>query len=333
MNIGITLGDPAGIGPEIVYKTLLYISRFQKFKQHSYYIFCPEHLFRDFLSWSDLKDFDTIRSTLDVHFLGIDFPNIRVHPGTISAETGNFSAHAFKKALAAHPQFGIQALVTGPIDKHALKLAGVNELDHSQMISNYFWNPHILTMFFVKNVRIYFYTKHIPLRDVSASLDNHKLKATIRECYRYESLFGKPAANTPFAIAGLNPHAGDSGRFGDEEITILSPVINELKEEGYFIEGPVAPDSVFHLTRIGKYSGVLSLYHDQGHIAAKCFDFYRTVSFSLGAPILRTSVDHGSALDISGQNIASPVSFIAALNAAIKFGRRYSEFFRNNFEN
>jgi 4-hydroxythreonine-4-phosphate dehydrogenase len=121
------------------------------------------------------------------------------------------------------------------------------------------------------------------------------------------------------AIAGLNPHSGEHGLFGNEEMEAVYPAVEELKKMGYLVEGPIGADSVFHLALKGKYNCVLSLYHDQGHIATKTLDFERTIAVTAGMPILRTSVDHGTAMDIAGKGIASAVSMEEAIRVAVKY--------------
>ena len=131
-------------------------------------------------------------------------------------------------------------------------------------------------------------------------------------------------ADGTMAIAGLNPHSGEHGLFGDEEMREIIPAIKELKAQGIQVEGPIGADSVFHLAKIGRYNSVLSLYHDQGHIAAKTLDFERTISVTGGMPILRTSVDHGTAFDIAGTGSASEISMIEAIKTAAKYVRSFS---------
>lgn len=127
------------------------------------------------------------------------------------------------------------------------------------------------------------------------------------------------------AIAGLNPHSGEHGLFGSEEVEQVIPAVKELQEQGFHIEGPIGADSVFHLALKGRYNSVLSLYHDQGHIATKTLDFERTISITAGMPILRTSVDHGTAFDIAGHGIASPVSLIEAVRLAVKYAPSFAQ--------
>lgn len=128
------------------------------------------------------------------------------------------------------------------------------------------------------------------------------------------------------AVAGLNPHSGEHGLFGWEEVQEIAPAVEALKEEGYDVEGPIGADSVFHQAACGKYSSVLSLYHDQGHIAAKTLDFDRTISVTNGMPILRTSVDHGTAFDIAGTGKASAVSLIEAIKVAAKYSPEFTSY-------
>ena len=125
------------------------------------------------------------------------------------------------------------------------------------------------------------------------------------------------------AIAGLNPHSGEHGLFGDEEVREVIPAVEELQKEGYNVAGPIGADSVFHQALQGRYNSVLSLYHDQGHIATKTLDFERTISITAGMPILRTSVDHGTALDIAGTGKASAVSLIEAVRLAVKYAPNF----------
>jgi 4-hydroxythreonine-4-phosphate dehydrogenase len=131
--------------------------------------------------------------------------------------------------------------------------------------------------------------------------------------------------NGDLAVAGLNPHSGEHGLFGDEEMTAVAPAVADCRAEGLPVVGPIGADSVFHLAHIGRFAAVLSLYHDQGHIATKTLDFERTISLTLGLPFLRTSVDHGTALDIAGQGIASAVSMIEAIRLAARYAPIYRQ--------
>jgi 4-hydroxythreonine-4-phosphate dehydrogenase len=166
-------------------------------------------------------------------------------------------------------------------------------------------------------MRVFFYSRHIPFAEISAALDIENLVNTLSDCQRYLNQIG--IENPKQALAALNPHGGDYGLFGTEEIDILEPAVKRAVQNGVNVEGPIPADSVFHLASEGTYDSVLSLYHDQGHIAAKTYDFHRTVALTMGLPFLRTSVDHGTAFDIAGKGLASEISMVEAVKAAITY--------------
>ena len=181
-----------------------------------------------------------------------------------------------------------------------------------------------MTMFQTGRLRIFFATRHLAFKDIAANLTVDKLLESIRSASFYLKKFGIPAP--ALAVAALNPHGSDGGLMGDEEIRIIRPAIELAQRELVDVRGPVPADSVFHLAREGMFDGVLSLYHDQGHIAAKTLDFHGTISMTLGLPFLRTSVDHGTAFDIAGRGVASEAGMIAAIDAAVQ----YYKFFNNS---
>ena len=177
--------------------------------------------------------------------------------------------------------------------------------------------PDTDTMFVVSGLKIFFATRHMSLREAVDSIRRDLIDHEIHKALRALKVFG---CNSPkLAVAALNPHAGEGGHFGTEEIEVLRPAVKSACAEGYNVVGPVPADSVFHKGVIGEYDGVLSLYHDQGHIASKTLDFDGTVSVTAGLPILRTSVDHGTAFDIAGQGTASPMTMQSALHVASDF--------------
>ena len=163
-------------------------------------------------------------------------------------------------------------------------------------------------------MRIFFLSRHLSLREAVDYITEERLLAMIR---RVDSAMRDLGFREPrIAVAALNPHASDGGQFGDEEARIISPAISRASSEGIAVIGPIGADSVFHQALEGRHDCVISLYHDQGHIAAKTRDFFRTVTATLGLPVLRTSVDHGTAFDIAWQGKANPVSMEAAILAA-----------------
>lgn len=179
-------------------------------------------------------------------------------------------------------------------------------------------------MFQVHNLRVFFLSRHVSLRQACDLVTRENLVAFIDQSVAALKILG--VKNPHIAIAGLNPHSGEHGLFGCEEMEAVIPAVAEARKRGINIDGPIGADSVFHFALKGKYDGVLSLYHDQGHIATKMVDFEKTISITIGMPILRTSVDHGTALDIAGSGIASPVSLIEA----IRLGAEYAPCFNQN---
>ncbi|HEX7064406.1 MAG TPA: 4-hydroxythreonine-4-phosphate dehydrogenase PdxA, partial [Bacillales bacterium] len=174
-----------------------------------------------------------------------------------------------------------------------------------------------LTMFEVRSLRIFFLTRHSSLKEAIGQMTKERVHDYLIRCDQALERLGLKERH--LAVAGLNPHAGEQGLFGTEEIDELQPGIEAAKNDGVDAVGPVPADSVFHQAMNRKYDAVLSLYHDQGHIAAKMADFERTVSITNGLPFLRTSVDHGTAYDIAGKGIASAVSMVECIKAAAKY--------------
>jgi 4-hydroxythreonine-4-phosphate dehydrogenase len=321
-RLGVTVGDPTGIGPEIVFKALEYFARFKTYRSVEFHIMCSEDIFRAHF-FSDFEErLHWVKSRLKLLFINPDDRqrHLNFQPGAISADSGLFSTKAFLDLLTYSIDQHLDAFVTGPINKKALLQAGIAEVDHTEMMRKFYKVP-VDTMFKTKALRIFFFTKHIPLMELRSFLNQNDLIVFFQRCHEYNRLLG--FENSSIAVAGINPHASDGGRFGDEENTILLPAILKAREKGIPVEGPFPADSIYFQALKGKFGSVISLYHDQGHIAAKMVDFFRTVSFSLGAPVLRLSVDHGTATDIAGKGIASPASMIQALKEAIKYGKTY----------
>ena len=172
-------------------------------------------------------------------------------------------------------------------------------------------------MFETRGLRVFFLTRHVSILEMLGMIKKDRIKDYVRRCT--EALRRLGVEGGTMAVAGLNPHSGERGLFGWEEVNVIGPACEEMKAEGYDVVGPVPADSVFHLAKIGKFNSVLSLYHDQGHIATKTLDFERTISVTNGMPILRTSVDHGTAFDIAGTGKASAISMIEAVRLAAKY--------------
>ena len=326
MRIGITLGDPAGVGPEIILKALAEIPLGDK-----YIVFGDADVLRNAMRYPDIPSFrincvsnvdDAVveEGVINVYDMkNIDISSFR--PGIESAEYGKAAYDYIAESIRYAMSGLLDAVCTAPINKVSLHMADVPYIGHTEIFAALTGTDDPLTMFEVGNLRIFFLTRHVSLRKACDMVTYDRLCDYVKRCTKALRQIGIEGKD--MAIAGLNPHSGDHGLFGNEETEIVRAVA-DLRAEGYAVTGPVSADSVFHLALNGRYSSVLSLYHDQGHIAAKTYDFERTISLTLGMPILRTSVDHGTAMDIAGTGKASAIGMIEALKAA----SHYAPFFR-----
>lgn len=209
------------------------------------------------------------------------------------------------------------AVATAPINKEALKAAGVPYIGHTEIYAALTGTDDPLTMFETRGLRVFFLTRHLSLKDAIGKITKERIKEYIVKCTEALDRIGAPKGE--LAVAGLNPHSGEHGLFGSEELSEIAPAVDEMKALGYAAAGPVSADSVFYQAYTGKYRAVLSLYHDQGHIATKTLDFERTIAITHSMPYLRTSVDHGTAFDIAWTGSASYVSMAEAVRLAAKY--------------
>lgn len=183
-----------------------------------------------------------------------------------------------------------------------------------------------MTLFVLDNLRIIFLSRHVSLRKACDMVRQDRIISYVERGVGALRQIG--IAEPRIAVAGLNPHCGEHGLFGEEEETEIRPAVLKLQEKGYDVSGPIGADSVFYQARQGRYDCVISMYHDQGHIASKTVDFVRTVSVTLGMPILRTSVDHGTAFDIAGKGIASPVSMLEAIAVSARYALNFNGYIK-----
>jgi len=237
--------------------------------------------------------------------------------GHVSRMCGRAAYQYIEKSIELAIAHKVDAVATPPINKVSLHMADEPFIGHTEIFGALTHTPDPLTMFEVRDMRIFFLTRHVSLRRACDLIGKDRIVDYVVRCM--EALRHIGVREGTMAVAGLNPHSGDNGLFGDEEITAIKPAVEELTAKGYHVEGPIGADSVFHMALQGRYNSVLSLYHDQGHIAAKTLDFEHTVSVTCGMPILRTSVDHGTAMDIAGTGKASAVSIAEAIRVAAKY--------------
>ena len=305
----IPMGDPAGIGPEIVVKALAD----EQIQQSAD---CTVIGDRSVLEKAaSLCGCPVPSKIIDLH----NMPAENLVPGKVSAECGKAAYQYIEKSIQMALDSQGDVIATPPVNKESFRAAGVPYIGHTEIFAALTETPDPLTLFEVRGLRVFFLSRHVSLRKACDLVTKERIIDYVRRCKAALKQLG--VTDGVMAVAGLNPHSGEHGLFGDEEMTAVVPAVEELKADGIAVEGPVSADSVFHLALTGRYNSVLSLYHDQGHIATKTLDFERTISITCGMPVLRTSVDHGTAFDIAWQNKASAVSMKEAILLAAKYAR------------
>ncbi len=318
--IGIPIGDPVGIGPEIAIKALAHPELYGAVRP---LVFGDRIILEQVLASLKLNAVthpdDGRYEAGTVDFIDVGAWSGPVSFGTVQPEAGRAAYAYLTRAIEEALEGRIEALCTAPIHKEALRAAGIPHLDHTAILSHQTGVREPMTLFMVRALRIFFLTRHIAFRDIPKYITREGIVRAVRLCDRYLRQLG--IADPNVAVAALNPHGGEHGLFGTEEAQSIGPAIAAAKNAGLRVSGPVPADAVFHQASEGKYDGVLSLYHDQGHIAAKTLDFHRTVALTMGLPFLRASVDHGTAFDIAGEGIADETGMVEAIKAAGKYGR------------
>ncbi len=323
------MGDPAGIGPEIVVKAMVNKEVHQAARC---IVIGDRKVLEDAIRFTgiDLRIKVIQKVEEGEYSLGIlnliDLNNVDWNVfkvGQVSGMCGRAAYEYIEKSIELAMSKEVAAVATTPINKEALKAGNVDFIGHTEIFGALTGTKDPLTMFEVHGMRVFFLTRHVSLRKACELVIKDRIKDYVKRCKEVLEKLG--VSEGTMAIAGLNPHSGEHGLFGDEEVKHIAPAVEELRAEGYDVDGPIGADSVFYLALKGRYNSVLSLYHDQGHIATKTLDFERTIAITGGMPILRTSVDHGTALDIAGRGIASEVSMVEA----ILLGAKYSVNFIN----
>lgn len=282
-RIVITTGDPSGIGPEVTRKALA--SREVK-------------RLADFFVIGDAKTNTRLRKSPDV--------------------CGKLSIQYLDRAIAMIAKDEADCLVTAPINKANVRTAGFKDFEgHTEYLAENTLTKEYAMMFVGKRMKITLVTRHIALKDVPAKLTVDKISTVIRLTHRYLSDHFH-IKDPRIAVAGLNPHAGEGGIFGTEEISVISPAIQKASASCGKVLGPFPPDVVFGDAMHGKYDAVVAMYHDQGLIPFKMLYFKDGVNMTVGLPFVRTSPDHGTAFDIAGKGIADPTSMIEAIKLACR---------------
>lgn len=324
--IGVPMGDPAGVGAEITVKSLMS----DKVKDVADVIVVgdKEVLAQALKVCGLTAELNCVDDPADGRYEDgvinvIDLDNIdmvSLQMGKVQAMCGKAAFEYIEKCVELAMAHKIDAIATTPINKEALRAAHVNYIGHTEILGALSHSRDPLTMFEVDGLRVFFLTRHMSLREACDAVKKDRVLEYIRRCTKALQQLG---VKGKMAVAGLNPHSGEHGLFGWEEVKEIAPAVAQAQQEGYDVVGPIGPDSVFHQALQGRYQAVLSLYHDQGHIATKTYDFERTIAVTLDMPFLRTSVDHGTAFDIAGKGIVSDISMIEAIRLAAKYAPNF----------
>ncbi|MCF6159325.1 MAG: 4-hydroxythreonine-4-phosphate dehydrogenase PdxA [wastewater metagenome] len=321
--IGITMGDPCGIGPEIIVKSL----KSPSIKNSAHYVIIGNEgvLERTAKALKIPIQYQTVSRISEIRDSGQrfsvlstgDFKPDLMQLKRPTAEGGELSVQWVLRGINLAKNGYIDALVTGPICKEAIHLGGYGYPGHTEMLRIFSGVKQVVMFMVGGKLRVAFVTTHIALKDVPNLITGKDILGTITICNdnlkKYFNL-EKPR----IAVCGLNPHAGEEGIFGDEERKVIIPAIEKARKKGIQCDGPVSADTVFYKVLKGAYDTVVAIYHDQGAIPLKLHAFETGVNITLGIPFVRTSPDHGTAYDIAGKGIANPHSMMEAIKMAIK---------------
>ncbi len=327
--IAVPIGDPAGVGPEITAKAVAS----EKVRAAADCIVVGDKAVMEKavrITGAGLR-IHTVKEPSEADFGEgvlnlVDLANIdpaSFEYGKVNGMCGKAAYEYIAKSIEFANEGKADAVATTPINKESLRAGGIPYIGHTEIFGALTGTEDPLTMFETNGMRIFFLTRHVSLRDMLDMIKKERVIDYVKRCL--EALAKLGVKDGTMAVAGLNPHSGEHGLFGWEEVNEITPAVEELQKAGYPVTGPIGADSVFHQAAQGRYNSVLSLYHDQGHIAAKTLDFEKTIAITNGMPILRTSVDHGTAFDIAGKGIVSAVSMIEAILLAAKYAPNFKK--------
>ena len=324
--LGLTIGDPAGIGPEIAVKAVT---------QEEVRAACRPLIVGE----ADIMRRAVKLCHLDLHVRSIASPTeFTGNPGcvevldlknidTASCPSGVLSPHCGRaaveyldKAIDLTIARELDGVVTGPLNKHAMAQAGFKYDGQTELFAERTHTKDYAMLLVVGRMRVLHVSTHTSLRTACDNVKQSRVLTVIR--LAHQALRDLGSRKKRIGVAGLNPHAGENGRFGREEIEEIAPAVELAKTKGIEVSGPLPPDTLFHRHKLGEFDALVAMYHDQGHIPLKLIGFHRGVNVTVGLPIIRTSVDHGTAFDIAGTGTANPRSLVEAILLATKFTHR-----------
>ncbi|KOO06332.1 4-hydroxythreonine-4-phosphate dehydrogenase PdxA [Vibrio hepatarius] len=320
--IGITMGDPAGIGPEIILKALAT----ESLSGTNCVVIGSAEVLQMVLD-KELATPQTINIITSVEQANfepgivnvLDIPMSDMNTfefGQVQAQAGDLAYRCIEKATELALGGDISAIATAPLNKEALHLAGHNYPGHTELLAKLTDTKDYAMVLYTDTLRVIHVTTHIALLKFLQTLNKSRVNTVIKiaDEFMKKAGFSQPK----IAVAGVNPHAGENGLFGHEEIEVLGPCIETMKQEGLDVYGPCPPDTVFLQASQGQYDIVVAMYHDQGHIPLKLMGFYDGVNITAGLPFFRTSADHGTAFDIAWSGKANPESMVKSVELAVK---------------
>ena len=318
--IAITMGDGAGVGPEIILKTFLS----NETQQRKLLVIgdlivlneVKKHLGYDGIELNGIHSPDKAiwnAKTVNVWDMQLLKPE-DFNPGEVSRKAGDASFHYVVEAIRLANEGQVAAVVTAPISKEAIQSAGHQFAGHTEIFATYTGTKNYAMLLYDEKFSVIHVSTHIPLADAISTLNQPRIERVIQLAH---DTMRKILGRSPMiAVAGINPHAGENGLFGRQEIEIIKPAVESMKAGGIDVSGPYPPDTVFLKTLQGDFDVVVAMYHDQGHIPMKLLSFDTGVNVSVGLPIIRTSVDHGTAFDIAWKGIARNTSLLKAIYLA-----------------
>ena len=322
LRLAVTPGEPAGIGPDLL------IQLVQKGYPHELVAIADPKMLQDRAQQLGLKL--TLRVTtatarpLLPSELAIEPCHLAaaVTPGQTNPQNAPAVIEALDKAIAACMDNTYNALITGPINKAVINDAGIPFSGHTEYLADQSNTSHVVMMLATEGLRVALATTHLPLSEVAGAITSELLERCLRILHS-EMLDKFTLQNPRILVCGLNPHAGENGHLGDEEIRTITPLLTKLKAEGFNLTGPLPADSLFTPQYLSNADAVLAMYHDQGLPVLKYQGFGKAVNITLGLPFIRTSVDHGTALDLAGTGKANTGSLTCAIEYAAKLASNH----------
>lgn len=330
VNLGITVGDANGIGPEIALRTALECDWPRDIRL---YLIGPQRSIVnecERLGFSAPASVDpkTATDAPQVNIWDTDRGTApRYQPGRVASDAASAAHVAIRHAAIACKAGVLDAMVTGPISKEGFQMAGIDEVGHTEMIARITGAERFGMLLIGGGLRVILATRHLAIRRVPEELDIEKVLTAIELLDQGLKWFG--VAKPRLGVCGLNPHAGDGGVLGHEEADCIAPAILAARQQGVEVDDVVPADVIFYKALKGEYDGVVAMYHDQGLAPLKTIAFDEGVNITLGLPIVRTSPDHGTAFDIAGRGMANPNSMIAATKLAYQLSQRNNPWKQN----